>query len=289
MTDPWTVGRVVRWAADDFRARGMESPRLEAELMLAHALGIERMRVIVEPERALEPEELARYRDFIRRRRKGEPIAYIRGQKEFYGRVFHVDARVIVPRPDTETLVETALRRTAQAKVGARYLDLCTGSGCVSITLARERTTCQVFGVDLSNEALAVARHNAIRLGAVTQVAWFRGDLFAALPEAYQRRFDLVTANPPYIPEGELDGLSADIRDFEPRLALAGGADGLDVIRRIIAEAPRWLRPGGSLAIEIGTEQASEVARLFGEAGFGATLVDKDYGARDRVVSGVLP
>ena len=289
MTEPWTVGRVVRWAADDFRARGMENPRLEAELMLAHALAIERMRVIVEPERPLAPDELARYRDFIRRRRKGEPVAYIRGQKEFYGRVFQVDARVIVPRPDTETLVETALRRTAQAKVGGRYLDLCTGSGCVAITLARERMTCQVFGVDLSNDALAVARQNSVRLGATTQVAWLGGDLFASLPDNCRGRFDLITANPPYIPLGELDALAPDIRDFEPRLALVGGADGLDVTRRIIAEAPRWLRPGGALAIEIGTEQASEVARLFGEAGLGATVVDKDYGARDRVVSGVVP
>jgi release factor glutamine methyltransferase len=288
MNDVWTVGRVVRWAADDFRTRGIENPRLEAELLLAHALSIDRMLVIVEPERPLDQGELSRYRDFIRRRRKGEPIAYIRGQKEFYGRVFRVDARVLVPRPDTETLVETALRRSSHAKVGGRYLDLCTGSGCVAISLARERPTCQVFAVDLSEDALAVARQNAVRLGAVGQVAWLGGDLFAALAETPGVRFDLLTANPPYIARDELGTLMTDVRDFEPRMALSGGEDGLELTRRIVAEAPRWLRAGGALAVEIGSDQAERVARLFGEAGFAEIAVDRDGAARDRVVSGAL-
>jgi release factor glutamine methyltransferase len=288
MNEDWTVGRVVRWAADDFRARGIENPRLEAELLLAHALSIDRMRIIVEPERLLDPVELSLYRDFIRRRRKGEPIAYIRGQKEFYGRIFRVDARVLVPRPDTETLVETALRRSTHAKVGGRYLDLCTGSGCVAISLARERPTCQVFAVDLSEDALAVARQNAVRLGAVRQVAWLGGDLFAALAETPDLRFDLLTANPPYIARADLGALMVDIREFEPQVALSGGEDGLDVTRRIVAQAPRWLRAGGALAVEIGSEQAEPVARLFGEAGFADVAVDRDGALRPRVVSGSL-
>jgi release factor glutamine methyltransferase len=289
MTEIWTVGRVVRWAADDFRARGMQSPRLEAELLLAHVLSTDRVRLIVEPDRPLETDELRRYKDFIVRRRKGEPVAYIRGQKEFYGRTFHVDARVLVPRPDTETLVETALRRTGEAKVGGRYLDLCTGSGCVAITLARERPTCQVCAVDLSPDALAVARENAVRLGAVQNVAWLAGDLFEPLAAQSNVRFNLMTANPPYIARHEIGMLTADIRDFEPQLALLGGDDGLDVTRRIVAGAPPWLRTGGVLAVEIESAQATEVVRLFGEAGFADVVVDKDYGARDRVVSGTAP
>jgi release factor glutamine methyltransferase len=288
MTETWTIGRVVRWAADDFRTRGMQSPRLEAELLLAYALSIDRMRIIVEAERALEPGELTRYRELIMRRRKGEPVAYIRGQKEFYGRTFHVDARVLVPRPDTETLVETALRR-AHVQVGGRYLDLCTGSGCVAISLARERPTCKVFGVDISSDALAVARENAIRLGALTQMAWFEGDLFAALREAPRARFDLITANPPYIPRAQIPKLSVDIRDFEPGLALFGGDDGLDVTRRIVSEARPWLLPRGLLAVEIDSPQADGAATLFEAAGFVEVIVDKDYGARDRVVSGIAP
>jgi release factor glutamine methyltransferase len=294
----------------------MESPRLEAELLLAHVLSTDRVRLIVEPDRPLETDELRRYKDFIMRRRRGEPVAYIRGEKEFYGRMFHVDARVLVPRPDTETLVETALRR-ATVKVGGRYLDLCTGSGCVAITLARERPTCQVFAVDLSPDALTVARENAVRLGAVQRVAWLEGDLFEALDALedgargrdgarggdgatgedkalgksprFARRLDLITANPPYIPREEVARLAADIRDFEPKLALLGGDDGLDVTRRIIAGAPAWLKAGGVLAVEIDSAQAPEVARLFGDAGFSGVMVDKDYGARDRVISGTAP
>jgi release factor glutamine methyltransferase len=289
MSEGWTVGRVVRWAADDFRARGIESPRLEAELLLAHALGTDRMRIIVESDRDLADDELARYRALIQRRRKGEPVAYLRGYKEFYGRSFRVDERVLVPRADTEILVETALARTADRSMGRRYLDLCTGSGCVAISLARERPSCKVFAVDASEAALVVARDNGLRLGAAAQVAWLAGDLYEPLGSFPGVVFDLVTANPPYIPEGELASLSVDIRGFEPRLALSGGEDGLDVMRRIVRDAPRFLRRGGVLAVEMGMGQASRVQALFEEAGFGGVRIDKDYGGHDRVASGVLP
>jgi release factor glutamine methyltransferase len=287
MIEVWTVGRVVRWAADDFRARGIESPRLEAELLMAHALASDRMRVIVESERPLEQGELARYRDLIQRRRRGEPVAYIRGSKEFYGRVFRIDKRVLVPRPDTEILVETGLRRTTTSSMGGRYLDLCTGSGCVAISLARERPTCKVFAVDLSPDALAVARDNAVRLGAAFQIAWMAGDLFEPLAPIRGVKFELVTANPPYIADGELSSLPADVRAFEPRLALLGGEDGLSVTRRIVAGASRYLGPRGVLAVEIGTDQAGRVRALFEEQGFADVEVDKDYGGHERVVSGV--
>jgi release factor glutamine methyltransferase len=288
MSEVWTVGRVVRWAADDFRARGIESPRLEAELLLAHALGTDRMRIIVETDRGLADDELARYRALIQRRRKGEPVAYLRGYKEFYGRSFRVDERVLVPRADTEILVETALSRTAERSMGRRYLDLCTGSGCVAISLARERPSCKVFAVDASEPALAVARDNGVRLGAAAQMAWLAGDLFEPLAAFPGLAFDLVTANPPYIPEGELASLPLDIRGFEPRLALSGGDDGLDVMRRIVAGAPRFLRQGGVLAVEMGMGQTSRVQALFEQAGFGGIRIDKDYGGHDRVTSGVL-
>jgi release factor glutamine methyltransferase len=288
MSEGWTVGRVVRWAADDFRARGIESPRLEAEILLAHALGTDRMRIIVESERSLADDELARYRALIQRRRKGEPVAYLRGYKEFYGRPFRVDERVLVPRADTEILVETALSRTAERSMGRRYLDLCTGSGCVAISVARERPTCKVFAVDASEPALTVARDNGVRLGVAAQVAWLAGDLFEPLAAFPGIVFDLVTANPPYIPEGEIASLALDIRGFEPRLALSGGEDGLDVMRRIVAGAPQFLRKGGVLAVEMGMGQASRVQALFEQAGFGDIRIDKDYGGHDRVASGAL-
>jgi release factor glutamine methyltransferase len=287
MIEDWTVGRVVTWAADDFRRRGIESPRFEAELLLAHALKIDRMHVIIEPARALDEGELARYRDFIRRRRTGEPVAYIRGEKEFYGRVFHIDKRVLVPRPDTEILVETALRRTTASSMGGRYLDLCTGSGCVAVSLARERPTCKVFAVDLSSDALAVAVDNAVRLGAIFPMAFLQGDLYEPLAAFPELRFELITANPPYIADPDFATLPADVRGFEPRLALTGGPDGLAVLRRVVSGARARLRPGGVLAVEMGAGQGEGVRALFMEAGFAAIAVDKDFGGHERVVSGI--
>jgi release factor glutamine methyltransferase len=281
----WTIESVLRWATDDFRGRGIESPRLDAELLLGRALGATRIQLIVDAKRVLEPEELARVRDLVKRRRAREPIAYILGEREFYGRVFRVDRRVLVPRPDTEALVDVALERTRAVSMSMRALDVCTGSGCVAITLARERPTSTVFGSDASEDALAVARANAERLGAYN-VAWRRGDLFAAIEPA--RRFDLVTANPPYIGAADIGTLPPDIRDFEPRLALEAGEGGLAVLRRLVTDAPAHLVAGGVLATEVGAGQARAVVELFERAGFVEIDVRRDYGRIERVVSGVL-
>ncbi len=288
MTESWTIGRVVRWAAEDFRGRGIENPRLEAELLLGHAIGLARMRIILESDRVLDSAELARFRDVVKRRRKGEPVAYIRGHKEFYGRPFRVDQRALIPRPDTEILVETAIRRSAGRSMSARVLDLCTGSGCVAITLAREWPTVRIDAVDLSPQAVALSRENSERIGTVFQIRWLTGDLFAPV-DAEHDRYDLITANPPYIPAGEIGALQADIRDFEPRLALEGGVDGMAITRRIVAAAPSFLEPAGVLAVEIGAGQAEAVSKLFEEAGFVAIERTRDYGAHERVVSGVSP
>lgn len=287
MSEPWTVGKVVRWATDDFRGRGIDSARLDAELLLAMVLGVERMRIIIEPERPLATDELAKYRELIRRRRTREPIAYLRGEREFYGRSFRVSSDVLIPRPDTETLVDVVLARSASRSMYARLLDLCTGSGCVAITIARERPNWHVTGVDLSEAALRVARDNAARLGAVWNVRWLVGDLSAPLGK--DERFEVLTANPPYIPDAEVETLEPDVRAFEPRLALAGGADGLDVTRRVISDARRLLVPGGLLALEIMAGTSDAVAALVRAAGFEDVAVARDYGGNDRVVSAVAP
>jgi release factor glutamine methyltransferase len=284
-TDPWTIEAVLRWAAEDFRARGIESARLDAELLLGSALSVSRIQLIVDAKRPLEADELARFRDLVKRRRTFEPIAYILGQREFYGRVFRVDARVLVPRPDTETLVDVALERTRHASMSMRALDLCTGSGCVAVTLARERPTSTVLGADLSPDALAVARDNALRLGAYN-VGFVQGDCFEAVPNDH--RFDLVTANAPYVPLAEIATLQADVRDHEPRLALDGGEDGLRVTAKIVARAPQHLRPAGVLAVEVGAGQAPSAAELLRAAGFVSVESRRDYGGIERVVSGVL-
>lgn len=286
--EPWTIHRVVTWAAGDLRKRGMTSPRLDAELLLGSVLGMTRVEMIVDAHRPLAPDELARYRALHQRRRAGEPVAYLLGVREFYGRPFRVDARVLVPRPETEVLVEVALERTRHLSMCMRALDLCTGSGCVAVTLARERPTACVLAADLSEGALAVAQENAIRLGAAANVAFLHCDLLSGLDPLWGK-LDLITANPPYIPSGEIATLPADIRSYEPHLALDGGPDGLDLVRRIVSQAPSFLAKGGILALELATGQAPTVARLFADAGFDAIDIRKDLGGHDRVVSGRKP
>ncbi len=286
-TDPaWTVSKVLSWAADDFKSRSFDSPRLDAELLLCRVLGYDRVRLIVDAARPLTPEELAGFRELIQRRRRDEPIAYILGQREFYGLTFRVDSRVLVPRPDTEILVEAALRRTQTADQFGVALDLCTGSGCVAIAFASSRPTWQVWATDLSTDALEVARDNALRLG-TARVCFRHGDLYGALDP--QLRFDLITANPPYIPSRDIPHLDTNVRDFEPRLALDGGAAGLDTVARVVTGASERLNPGGVLALEIGFDQAARTSELFVRAGLEHVVVDRDYGNRDRVVSGVMP
>lgn len=280
----WTVARVLAWATDDFRGRGMDTPRLDAELLLAEVLRIDRVRLILEAPRLLSRDELAAYRELIQRRRRREPVAYIRGEREFYGLPMKVDRRVLVPRPDTETLVEVALERTARVNLDGDLLDLCTGSGCVAVAFSRRRPTWRVVGVDISEDAVDVARDNAERVGAVPGVSFVVGDLDGPLPSA--ARFDLVTANPPYIPSAEIETLDADVRDFEPRIALDGGADGLDVVRRVVAVAAQRLRPAGIAAFEVGAGQAPAVQALLAEQGFSSIQTAVDYGGHERVVSG---
>jgi release factor glutamine methyltransferase len=282
--EEWTVGRVITWATDDFRRRGLDSPRLDAELLLAHVLGVDRVRLFVDSARALAPRELTAFRELIQRRRRAEPIAYILGVREFFGLRFLVDKRVLVPRPDTETLVEVALERTKDAHLYGEALDVCTGSGCVALAFGARRPTWLVTGSDISADAVAVARDNAERLGGARNTRFVVSDVDAALPP--DTRFDLVTGNPPYIPSGDIAALGADVRDHEPRLALDGGPDGLDVVRRVIEAARRRLRPHGLVALEVGYDQAARVATLLENAGFTDVERTKDYGGIERVVSG---
>lgn len=284
----WTIGSLLKWATDDFRTRGIESPRLDAELLVGHALTLTRTEIIVQLDRPLMTAELAKLRDLVKRRRAREPIAYLRGFREFYGRDFRVDRRVLIPRPDTEILVETAMKRSAGRSLSMRALDLCTGSGCVAITLGRERPTSRVYAIDISADALAVARENALRLGAYN-VAFGESDLFAGVDAlcGAGARFDVVTANPPYIATEELQTLAPDIREFEPRLALDGGKDGLDFFQRIAEGAMQRLEPGGVLAVEVGAGEAEAVQGIFEAAGFAEVERAKDYARIERVVSGL--
>ncbi|MGC4063709.1 MAG: peptide chain release factor N(5)-glutamine methyltransferase [Polyangiaceae bacterium] len=228
-----------------------------------------------------------RFRELVRRRRTGEPTAYLLGQREFYGTSFAVDKNVLIPRPDTELLVEVALEKTQERLAEGRAVDLCTGSGCVAIAFALKRRGWRVTGIDLSKPAVEVAKSNAVAAGLLSGVDFLDGDLFAPLGD--DARAHLVTANPPYIPSDVIPTLDLGIRGFEPHLALDGGLDGMDVTRRIVAEAPKRLEPKGVLALEIGYDQGPKVAALLEAAGFTDVAINKDYGGHDRVVCGRLP
>lgn len=286
-SQPWTIARVLEWAARDFGERGLDSPRLDAEILLGHVLGLERLRLILDSARPLTADELSAYRGLIQRRRRCEPVAYIVGKREFYGIELEVDARVLIPRPDTEILVEVALERTRGREVFGRGLDLCTGSGCVSIALARARLAWKFVASDVSESALSVARRNAERNNVVHNVAFVESNLFASIRSPWP--FDLVTANPPYIDQVGMTELAPDIARFEPRVALSGGDDGLDYVRAIAEQAPRHLATGGVLAVEVGFGQAERVEALFRAAGFVEVERTRDLAQVERVVSGVRP
>ena len=279
MSENWTVRRATAWTAEYLQQKGVDSPRTDADLMLADALGVDRVRLIIDSDKPLTREELASYRKRIERRANGEPLAYILGKREFYGRDFLVDPRVLIPRPETEGLVEILLR---DLPAGAtRVLDLCAGSGCVGITAALERPGLHVDLVELDPGAAEVARANVEKHGLGDRVRVLLGDLFA--PVAAEPPYDGIVGNPPYVPAGEIDGLSREVRR-EPRLALDGGPDGLDLVRRIAPEAGDRLVPGGPLALELAIEQPPEAARLFLDAGLAEAHAEQDFTHRDRYV-----
>jgi release factor glutamine methyltransferase len=365
LQDVWTVRRVLLWTQQWFAKAGLGSPRLDAEVLLAHCLGTSRVGLYTSFEQPLSESELAQFRALIKRRLAGEPVAYLTGQREFYSLPLHVTPAVLIPRPETELLVEEALRflggsQDARAKAGEpveraaaeaeiaeeeaveeavaqtqavpgvaltvvydpepsaadspadsstdssaappvvtlaaasspdslpagvskTVIDIGTGSGAIALAIKHERPSVRVIAIDLSPDALAVARHNATTLGLT--IEFREGDLLTALPEDIAP--DLVLANLPYIPTAEIAGLSKDVQS-EPRLALDGGADGLAIVKRLVAMAAQRLRPGGAILLEIGAGQAGATEQLLRQAGFSGVHSLRDYAGIERLVSGRL-
>lgn len=278
----WTILEVLQWTTARFQERGLESPRLDAELLAAHAFGLTRVQLYTQFDRPLQAAELATYRELVKRRQGGEPVAYLTGRKEFWSLDLAVDRRVLIPRPDTETAVEEALERLgATDRQGARIADVGTGSGAIALALAKVRPGNEVIACDVSADALAVARGNAERLGLA--VTFLEGHLTEPLRGLAP--FDLIVANLPYVPAGEISGLAPEVR-AEPWLALDGGADGLALVRTLVAAVPALLAPGGAVVLEIGQGQAAETAALCRAAGLEEVRARADLGGIERVVSG---
>lgn len=265
MGEPWTVGELIRWAAQYLDQYGVGAPRLSGELLLARVLNCRRLDLYLRFDQPLGPSELAAFKELIIRRRAHEPVAYILGRREFYGLDLACGPGVLVPRPESEHLVEEAAARLAESKA-PRILDLCTGCGAVALALAQELPAAQVVGCDLSKQALTFARQNAENLGLAGRVTWLAGDLWEPVAAA-GGFFEAITANPPYVSEGQWPELPREVREFEPRQALLAGPEGLEVIGPIIAGAGAHLRAQGWLLVEIGAGQGEAVKRLARRAG----------------------
>ncbi len=275
----WTILEVLKWTTGRFADRGIPSARLDAELLAAHAFKLARVQLYAQFDRPLDEAELGAFRELVRRRQAGEPVAYLTGRKEFWSLDLTVDARVLIPRPDTETLVEAALERLPEGS-SARVADIGTGSGAVAIALAKSRPTAALFASDLSPEALVVATANAERLAA--PITFVQGSL--GTPLGPHAPFELVVANLPYVPTPEIGGLAPEVR-AEPLLALDGGEDGLALVRALVGQAPALLAPGGWLLLEIGAGQAPATAVLCEAAGLGEVTTRRDLGGIERVVA----
>jgi release factor glutamine methyltransferase len=281
----WTTLAVLDWTTKRFTEAGIASARLEAQLLLAHVLQCTRTALYTSFDKPLGEPELVAYRELIKRRLAGEPVAYLLGEQEFWGLPFYVDASVLVPRPDTETVIEVARSLRADRSAPCRVLDLCTGSGVIAISLAKELRAARVIATELSEAAVALARRNAERNGVADRVEIRHGDLWE--PVAGER-FDLICSNPPYIASSVIETLQAEVKR-EPRMALDGGPDGMAFYDRICAAARIHLEPGGALVVEHGFDQADAVRERFGAAGFEQITLVNDLGKNPRVTWGIAP
>ena len=281
-TTTWTIARVLDWTRSFFDSKDIETARLDAELLIAHALDLSRIDLYLDHHRPLDAQELASIRGLVQRRSQLEPIHYILGERDFWSITLSVDSRVLIPRPDTEKLVELALSNMDETT--QNILDLCTGSGAIALALATECPQVQVTATDISEDALAVARANAKNLN-LNNVSFHQSDLF----EGLQTQFDVIVSNPPYIRSDDCKRLMVDVRDYEPLMALDGGQDGLDFYRQIVQTAPKLLCSKGHLLLEIGHDQASDLKSLVESSSeFDWINCHQDLAGNDRVVHAQL-
>lgn len=279
----WTIKEILNWTKQYFENKGVENPRLDAEVLLCAVLKCQRVKLYLDFDYPLSREELATMRKYVERRANFEPLAYIVGERAFMRNSLKVTPATLVPRPETELLVESLVKAAPylQPEGAIKILDIGTGSGAIIVSLLDYLPKAVGVGVDISNDALAVAKENAEKLGVKERVAFRQSDVFSRVP--LEKKFDIIVSNPPYIPAADIATLARDVQQ-EPRGALDGGADGLDFYRRICAEAAEHLAADGLLAFEIGINQSEAVCALCLEHGFKKAVVRKDYAGIDRMV-----
>ena len=281
-----TLIESINKAADRFIAAGITNARLDAQALLCHTLGTDRAWLLAHIQEALDEASRALFERAVDRRTLREPLQYILGRQEFWGLDFIVTRDVLIPRPETELIIEAALKLVPNKDARLTVLDLCTGSGCIAVSLAKELTSARIFASDKSEEALNVARENARRHGVADRVRFLEGDLFGSLEELDLRgRVDIMVSNPPYIPSGEFSALQPEVRDYEPRMALIAGQNGTEIHQRIIDEAPGFLGSKNALILEMGIGQAGALVQIVREAGtYDDPIILKDLAGIERVM-----
>lgn len=288
----WTTRRLLTWIGDAFTKKGLDSPRLCAEMLVSHVLGCDRLRLYLEADRPASELERNTLRDLVARALKDEPVQYLVGEKWFFGLSFHVDRRVLVPRPATETIVEQVLLHSRAEPgfggggEGVIFADVCTGSGCIAVALLKNLQQARAIATDISPDALEVAKLNAEKHGVVPRLELLRGELLEPLVEhPAGRKLHYLLANPPYIPDDEWDAVPANVKEYEPTLALRGGEDGLDLVRPILRGAARLLIPGGLVMVEVAASRADEAAAFARTCdALDAVRVETDFEGLPRVI-----
>jgi len=285
--EPWTILKLLHWTTDYFKRNKVAEPRASAEVLLAHLLSEDRLFLYLNYDRPMETEELTAFRTFVKRRIAGEPSQYITGMQEFWSLPFRVSPDVLIPRPETEVLLETVLEFLGSPDPEVSVVDLGTGSGAIAVALARELRVINLVATDSSMAAVKLAQENALMNQIDSKIHFVCADMFSAFSST-SAKFTVVATNPPYVSHAEFSKLSPEIRDYEPRYALDGGPDGLAAIRRIIKEAPTVLSPKGALIMEIGADQAESVSALVKDSRhYESYRIIRDYSGLDRVLLAV--
>jgi len=284
----WTIQKLLNWVTQYLTDKGIDSPRLSAELLLSHVVGLKRIELYTQFDRSVRSEQLDHLRDLVKRAGQNEPIAYLVGRTEFYSLEINVTPGCMIPRPETELLVERAIEFLRTRRTGTQFVcDLCTGSGCIAVTIAKNFSDARIIATDICDAALAVAAENIQKHQLSERITLLCGDLFdPIISDLDASEFDLIISNPPYVSTAEYERLDKNVKDYEPKKALFAGVDGLDIYCHIIEKAGRFLKPNGALMLEIGYAQGPAVKELLEKNGdFHEIKIEKDFHDNDRIVS----
>ncbi len=282
----WTIQQLLNWITKHFTDKGLNAPRLSAELLLSHVLSMKRIELYTQFDKIIAKPQLDHLHDLIKRADEHEPVAYLIGRTEFYSLEINVSRDCLIPRSETELLVERAIEFMRKRSGRQKVCDLCTGSGCIAVAIAKNFADVDIIATDISSSALDIAAKNIEKYGLNNKVTLLCGDLFEPiLPQIDSAQFDVIVCNPPYVSTSEFDTLDKNVKDYEPKLALLAGADGLDIYRKIAGNAKKFLKPGGRLMLEIGYNQGQPVKELLEKAGgFTKITIEKDFANHDRAV-----